>query len=478
MGYLVGAIHKNGTDASETLLKMFIDTPDNKNNEYGIAIHSNIEFFKNRPQFTSLQSDQMIGFKSNVLGAYSQPLNYGKKSLAIEGHIWDIEEPESLFLANLVERNQEKNVKKIISDHTGNFSFLILDKSGITCGRDVIGATPLYYGEDKEVIVISSNKKMIWRNGLSPISIQPGTITQIYNNKVKTNLIRKIKNPLQSNESEIRIIENIEKIVKNAAKIMTKGITKATIGFSGGIDSTIIAYFLKELGIDINLICVGVDNPKEFNNAIESAENLGLDLTLQSYTEKQVEETLDYVLYSIEESNPMKIGVAMPLYWVSEIAYERGFNDVFTGNGSDELFGGYKKYQLEYKNSHSTVRKNMYQDVINSWSTNLERDTMTCNDNSIRLRLPFTEINLIQYGLKTPLIHKFKKTGPRKIILRKLAKKLGIPEKISYRPKKAAQYSTGVNKTIKKIAKKHDLSIQKYLQSRFKNIFNVTIDEE
>ena len=69
----------------------------------------------------------------------------------------------------------------------------------------------------------------------------------------------------------------------------------------------------------------------------------------------------------------------------------KGITDVFSGNGSDELFGGYKKYQDEYMRSNSSVRKTMYQDVINSWSTNLERDTSVCNNQSVRLKLPFTE---------------------------------------------------------------------------------------
>ena len=67
----------------------------------------------------------------------------------------------------------------------------------------------------------------------------------------------------------------------------------------------------------------------------------------KSYTEQQVEDSINPLLLSIEEANPMKLGVAMPLYWAAKHAQKQGIKGVFSGNGSDELFGGYKKYQQE-----------------------------------------------------------------------------------------------------------------------------------
>jgi asparagine synthase (glutamine-hydrolysing) len=45
------------------------------------------------------------------------------------------------------------------------------------------------------------------------------------------------------------------------------------------------------------------------------------------------------------------------------------------------------------------------------------------------------------------------KNGVRKYILRELARKRGLPEEICSREKKAIQYSTGINKAVKRIVK-------------------------
>ena len=53
------------------------------------------------------------------------------------------------------------------------------------------------------------------------------------------------------------------------------------------------------------------------------------------------------------------------------------------------------------------------------------------------------------------------------MILRKLAKKQGIPDKFSDRPKKAVQYSTGVNNALRKIAKRKNMKVRDLILSHF-----------
>ena len=58
----------------------------------------------------------------------------------------------------------------------------------------------------------------------------------------------------------------------------------------------------------------------------------------------------------------------------------------------------------------------------------------------------------------------------RKIILRKLAKKLGLPRDVYERPKKAIQYSTGVSRNLKKVAKERSMSVNRFLNETFQRI--------
>jgi hypothetical protein len=56
----------------------------------------------------------------------------------------------------------------------------------------------------------------------------------------------------------------------------------------------------------------------------------------------------------------------------------------------------------------------------------------------------------------------------RKWILRDVAIKLGIPESIAMKPKKAIQHASGVEMAIRAIAKGHGLSTSEYLERRYK----------
>jgi asparagine synthase (glutamine-hydrolysing) len=179
-------------------------------------------------------------------------------------------------------------------------------------------------------------------------------------------------------------------------------------------------------------------------------------------------------MLSVEDYNPMKIGVAAPLYFAAQQAVEDGHTNIFSGNGSDELFGGYHKYMTQWLKEGEKVKDSMYRDVLESWRNNYERDAKVCKDLGARLVLPFADARIIEFGLGVPTEYKLPSSieEPRKIILRKLAKKLGFPAEVSDRPKKAAQYSTGVHKALIGIAKSRDERLPEFLKRRHEELFS------
>ena len=108
-----------------------------------------------------------------------------------------------------------------------------------------------------------------------------------------------------------------------------------------------------------------------------------------------------------------------------------------------------------------TLNYDLRVDMSNMYHVNLERDDACSMLNSVELRLPFLDKNLIELVLNIPDNKKIVSMHDemRKSILRKLAFEEGLDYEIAYRPKKAAQYGTGIDKILrKKIIKNTDIS--------------------
>jgi asparagine synthase (glutamine-hydrolysing) len=111
----------------------------------------------------------------------------------------------------------------------------------------------------------------------------------------------------------------------------------------------------------------------------------------------------------------------------------------------------------------------MFNDVVKIHESNLERDLKICINLDVELRLPFGGFDLVEFALGLPADLKFeqKQDSLRKLVLRKVALNLGLPSSIVEKPKKAVQYSTGINDAVKRIAKKHDQTVNEYISGLY-----------
>jgi len=471
MGYIAGVVDKRGEDASEKIIQMLQVASRTEAYSHGIADGNNSESFHGVPEFTSLSGPILIGSKNiHVEEHPSQPLNQGSQSLVFKGILYDTLEPDALEAANTLVDSPLNGVRNLINGRRGAYAVAVTQDNQIICGLDHIGTIPLYYGENSETKAVASNRRMLTSIGIEGSPIQPGTLLRFTEKTTDKQRIRSLRRPDNIDGAEKAILDQLDLLFREASETLASKLRRGAVAFSGGVDSTLIASYMSEAGAQLELITTGLENRPELDIARDAADHLDLPIHIEVFTVEEVEEQLDDIIYSVEEPHPMKIGVAYPFHWSSKKAFSLGYETVFSGNGADEVFGGYKRHQIANA-AGKDAGAMMYQDTTDSWINNFHRDIKTCMDQGTRLILPFTHPDIIEYGLGIPVQHKLTgaEDGLRKRILRKLAKRKGIPDKFSDRPKKAAQYSTGVNNALRKIAKRKDMNVRELILSRFKN---------
>jgi asparagine synthase (glutamine-hydrolysing) len=369
----------------------------------------------------------------------------------------------------------------------GDYVFSVEDSENLAIVRDPIGAKPLYFeilsektglSSTYNQIAIGKSRKTLWKHGISnPKTLIPGNI--IYNNKIIENsyFIENSYYPLKKvqkkhfDPNKIYKKEfyknNLKKLLENSVKMRIKDLNKVGIIFSGGIDSTIIAKIIKDISkenkIEVKLYTVGTENSKDIEFSEKIAKDLDLPLKTQVITKEIIENNLKNLLITIEEADIVKIGVGMTIHLSTKLAKEDGRDVVLSGQGADELFGGYHRYLKTFEDKGEiAIANELKHDIENMYHVNLERDIPIAMSNGIEMRSPFLDPDFIDLALNIPIKYKIKSYDDnlRKHILREIGEDLAIPDYVVNRPKKAAQYGSGIHKILsKKILKEFDYKL-------------------
>jgi asparagine synthase (glutamine-hydrolysing) len=498
MPSVVGVISKKDEDVSSKLAEM-LSTLRHRGPDYaGAVIGNEVVFLKGSRHidFSETKGHMAIGYN----GLEDDQTTYqpftdctGDFFTVLDGRIFNAEQlaegltPHDVdgsvdgeVLTHLVEEKKATDLLSPVSTAMrqldGVYAFAVMKDRQVALARDPVGVKPLYWGENEELFAFASERKALWRVGVKEADVFPPGHVGIVSSGRRTisPALTLQKPPLVHLEMDAAASKLCEAL-RNAVKKQIRKVEKIGVPFSGGVDSSLIAKLADEAGVNVTLYTVGLEGAYDIETAEDSASALGLPLKTRILSTDDVEDRISKVVYAIEEDSQMKVGTGLPLYAVAEEAALNGHRLLLTGQGSDEVFGGYRRYLTVLRSGgYKGLDDELWKDLLNTHNVNLGRDDAAAAANGLELAAPYLDQDTVRFATSLPPNLKVENvTDPlRKTVLRKAAETSGLPEEITRLPKKAIQYGSGIDKAIRNIAKNHGYENTKtYLTNVFDKVF-------
>ncbi len=402
-----------------------------------------------------------------ITGDVSQPVVSGDKAVAYNGEIYNFKQflpgtSDTMALADAILRNGAESFLKAAPSIDGEYAFAYYDGAKLMLARDPVGIKPLFYGKNSEGLGFASEKKALMHIGIQDIhALCPGCV---YVDGKKQNAIGlpPYRGDITDPEEAAGLLDNA---LQEAVKLRMH--ENAAVAFSGGVDCSLVGAMS-----GLPLCTVGLEGSYDIKAAKKAACLMGAEHFVYEFSEKDVAEVLPAVIYSVESADPLKVSIALPIYILAREARKSGYKVLLSGQGADELFGGYARY--EEAASSSKLGEMLQYDLEHIAGNNLERDDAAAMAHGVEMRVPYLDLAVIDISqrIDTSLkVHFDGKDYIRKYILRFLSEKY-LPDEIASAPKKAIQYGTGVQKTLEKLAKSEGYKgTGDYFQSLYKVVF-------
>tara|TARA_Y100001968_G_C19454442_1_gene771580 strand:- start:21916 stop:23703 length:1788 start_codon:yes stop_codon:yes gene_type:complete len=281
----------------------------------------------------------------------------------------------------------------------------------------------------------------------------------------------------------------IDSSAKKLTNILTKSIQKRHISdvpisiiASGGLDSSLIAYISRNISKNLNLLHIDSVTNSEKKEAILLAKELRANINIEEIDINKFKLILNKAINYWD--NPLVHANAIGIFALSQLANTNGYKVIIGGEGADELFGGYPHHRLykysllinrifkflpdvflkslvfaraqsktsnwfptvqhllnneryqKYYNAYQFLHNKYEREMASFLATELEEylipllsraDRMTMA-NGVEMRLPFLDLEVVEFALNCPVKYKIN-LFQQKIILRHIGKKL-LPNQI------------------------------------------------
>ena len=260
-----------------------------------------------------------------------------------------------------------------------------------------------------------------------------------------------------------------QEIIQRLAQLLLNAVDKRThhqnigIAFSGGVDSTLLAFLCTKLNKKFTLYNTGIAGAPDICWATRIAQFYNWPLKQRVCTLEEAEDIIEKTVTLIPEPTVVKTGIAAPEYVVLDMVKKDNVDVLLGGLGPEELFAGYGRHKQAFKDNR--VHEECWDGLKKIWDNDLTRDLAVINHFNINMQCPFLDKEVVKFAMQIAPELKINETT-KKIILLETAVHLGLEKEFAFRPKKAMQYGSGFHTAIEKLAKKKGFKLkQDYLNS-------------
>jgi asparagine synthase (glutamine-hydrolysing) len=329
----------------------------------------------------------------------------------------------------------------------GEFAFVITDRTAgrSYLARDPLGVKPLYWSVRSGCLHVASEVKALVPVAAPIFAVPPGQHGWADAGR-PPELSPYLELPRLAEGAEpVTDADEAAKLIRLAFEdsVRVRVDTDLPIGviLSGGLDSSLTLLHVQAMHRDCVAFTVGAPGSEDIAVAARLCAELGVPHEVIEIAPRQIR--LADVREAIRISELTEYGdiinaiVSVPLF---RRVRERGIKVALTGDGSDELFGGYPMY---HKIGPELGRRLFLHKLANLGRTELQRVDRAAMSSGVEVRVPFLDLSLVELAMRLPMELKVA-GGVEKWILREAFAGL-LPRYIAERPKNPMSHSSGLH---------------------------------
>lgn len=398
----------------------------------------------------------------------SQPLYSpdGKVVLAVNGEIYNHQElRNSLPHYNFATKSDSEVVLALylekgpsfVEDLNGIFGFALYDyrDDSFFVARDHMGIIPLYYGQDdKGQFFVASELKSL--EGFCTLIEQfpPGHYLHSKQSLVPQQWYKRDWESYDTVKDNETSIDELRAALEAAVHRQLMSDVPYGVLLSGGLDSSVIAAITKKFASkriesgdqeeawypQLHSFAVGLKGAPDLIAAQKAADHIG---TIHHEVNFTIQEGLDAirdVIYHLETYDVTTIRASTPMYLLARVIKSMGIKMVLSGEGSDELFGGYLYFHK------APNPQEFHEETVRKLKKLYLYDCLRANKSlaawGVEGRVPFLDKEFMDIAMRLNPADKMIGNGRmEKWVVRKAFEDY-LPESIAWRQKE--QFSDGV----------------------------------